>query len=225
MQEAIAEAALNETPFVVFNMARNQQDYFQCTRGGGWGDYRTITLAPQDVAEAVEHTQLAFHLADKHRAPVILYGDPLIAQTRVGVGHREASTSAYCPRRTGRWTAQRRHRPLQAGLDLGDGQANDPGPGPDKHWQAIADEVRRHRAAVEAAPRAGPLPTDARRSWWRSAPPASSSSYVVDELRAEGHRVGWFRPVTLWPFPGPALPRPPPRPRSGSSSSSSTPAR
>ena len=46
MLEAIAEAALNETPLVVFNMARNQQDYFQATRGGGWGDYRTITLAP-----------------------------------------------------------------------------------------------------------------------------------------------------------------------------------
>ena len=29
--------------------------------------------------------------------------------------------------------------------------------------------------------------------------------YVVDELRAEGHRIGWFRPVTLWPFPGDAL--------------------
>src|SRR6478672_7093648 len=38
MQEAIAEAALNETPLVVFNLGRNQQDYFQATRGGGWGD-------------------------------------------------------------------------------------------------------------------------------------------------------------------------------------------
>ena len=26
--------------------------------------------------------------------------------------------------------------------------------------------------------------------------------HVVDELRADGHRVGLFRPVTLWPFPG-----------------------
>src|SRR5262245_26062012 len=79
MQETIAEGALNETPFVVFNMARNQQDYFQATRGGGWGDYRTITLAPKDVPEAVEHTQLAFHLADMYRAPTVLYGDPLLA--------------------------------------------------------------------------------------------------------------------------------------------------
>jgi 2-oxoglutarate ferredoxin oxidoreductase subunit alpha len=29
--------------------------------------------------------------------------------------------------------------------------------------------------------------------------------YVVAELRTEGHRVGWFRPITLWPFPGEAL--------------------
>jgi len=37
----------------------------------GWGDYRTITLAPKDVAEAVDHTQLLFHLADLYRSPTI----------------------------------------------------------------------------------------------------------------------------------------------------------
>ena len=63
-------------------MARGQQDYFQATRGGGWGDYRTITLAPKDVVEAAEHTQLLFHLADQYRTPVILYGDYMIAYTR-----------------------------------------------------------------------------------------------------------------------------------------------
>src|SRR5439155_2650086 len=85
MQEAIAEAALNETPMVVFNMARNQQDYFQATRGGGWGDYRTITLAPKDIFEAVEHTQLLFHLADNYRVPTLMYADHFIAQTYVGI--------------------------------------------------------------------------------------------------------------------------------------------
>ena len=29
--------------------------------------------------------------------------------------------------------------------------------------------------------------------------------YVVDELRADGQRVGSFRPITLWPFPEEAL--------------------
>ena len=85
MQEGIAELALNELPAVIFNMARGQQDYFQATRGGGWGDYRTITLAPQDVPEAVEHTQLLFDLADRYRTPVILYGDYVIAHASVGI--------------------------------------------------------------------------------------------------------------------------------------------
>ncbi len=29
--------------------------------------------------------------------------------------------------------------------------------------------------------------------------------YVVDELRADGVRIGSFRPITLWPFPEKAL--------------------
>ena len=83
MQEGVAELALNELPAVIFNMARGQQDYFQATRGGGWGDYRTITLAPKDVVEAVEHTQLLFHLADLYRTPVLFYGDYVIAHPSV----------------------------------------------------------------------------------------------------------------------------------------------
>src|SRR5262245_60142537 len=87
MQEAIAEAALNELPLVVFNMARGQQDYFQTTRGGGWGDYRTIALAPASVVEAAEHTRLAFELADKWLTPVIVHGDALIGFTQMTVEH------------------------------------------------------------------------------------------------------------------------------------------
>ena len=34
---------------------------------------------------------------------------------------------------------------------------------------------------------------------------ATVVDYVVDELRAEGMRIGSFRPVTLWPFPGRAF--------------------
>ncbi len=66
-------------------MARGQQDYFQATRGGGHGDYRHIVLAPQDVREGVEHVQLAFHLADKWRNPVLVYGDYLLAHTQEAI--------------------------------------------------------------------------------------------------------------------------------------------
>ncbi|MGH9208986.1 MAG: thiamine pyrophosphate-binding protein, partial [Acidimicrobiales bacterium] len=81
MQESLAEATLAELPLVVFNMARGQGDYFQSTRGGGHGDYRHIVLAPIDISEAVEMTQLAFHLADKWRNPVLVFGDYLLAHT------------------------------------------------------------------------------------------------------------------------------------------------
>src|SRR3954451_7475205 len=85
MQESFSEITLAELPLVIFNMARGQQDYYQATRGGGHGDYHHIVLAPQDVREGVEHVQLAFHLADKWRNPVLVYGDYLLAHTQEAV--------------------------------------------------------------------------------------------------------------------------------------------
>src|SRR5579859_8145020 len=85
MQESFSEITLAELPLVIFDMARGQGDYFQATRGGGHGDYRHIVLAPLDIAEATELTQLAFYLADKWRTPVLVYGDYLLAHTSEAV--------------------------------------------------------------------------------------------------------------------------------------------
>lgn len=203
MQETIAEAALNETPMVVFNMARNQQDYFQCTRGGGWGDYRTITLAPKDVPEAVEHTQLAFHLADRHRAPTIVYGDPLIAQTHVGVGVERLDLG---PLPTKDWAIDGSSSGTGRSRQIWTwamGKANDPGLGPDEHWRQIGakfariEEVEARHEVVHAE--------DAEVLVVAFGSAAKFVEYVVEELRAEGQPVGLFRPITLWPFPGAAL--------------------
>ena len=38
------------------NIAPAQSDYFQATRGGGHGDYRTIVLAPASVQELADLT-------------------------------------------------------------------------------------------------------------------------------------------------------------------------
>ena len=67
-------------------MARAQGDYFQATRGGGHGDYRHLVLAPMDVVEAVELTQLAFHLTGRWRNPVLVFGDYYLAHTTQSVG-------------------------------------------------------------------------------------------------------------------------------------------
>ena len=55
-QEGISYLVADELPAVIVNMARggpgmgnispSQSDYFQATRGGGHGDYKTIVLAP-----------------------------------------------------------------------------------------------------------------------------------------------------------------------------------
>jgi 2-oxoglutarate ferredoxin oxidoreductase subunit alpha len=203
MQEAIAEAALNEVPFVVFNMARGQQDYFQCTRGGGWGDYRTITVAPKDVAEAVEHTQLLFHLADKHRGPVVLYGDYLIADTFMSV---DVSPRDFGPLPPKDWALDGtlggtgRSRQIWSWAM---GKSNAPGLGPDGQWKRMAQKFR--DIAEEEQRHETFMVDDAEYvvvSFGTSSP---FVDYVVEEMRAEGVKIGSFRPVTLWPFPEQAL--------------------
>jgi 2-oxoglutarate/2-oxoacid ferredoxin oxidoreductase subunit alpha len=200
MQEAIAELALNELPLVVVNMARNQQDYFQATRGGGWGDYRTITLAPKDVPEAVEHTQLLFHLADRYRAPVILYGDPLIAQTHVSV---DIAARDFGPLPAKDWALDGTSGGTGHSRQIWTwamGKVSAPGPGPDRHWRAVAEKfeaIARDEARSETY-----QIDDAETVVVAFGSAGLFVEHVVDELRADGHRIGLFRPVTLWPFPG-----------------------
>ena len=203
MQEGIAELALNELPVVLFNMARGQQDYFQATRGGGWGDYRTIAFAPRDIPEAIEHTQLLFHLADLYRTPVLLYGDYVIAHSSVGVEITPARFPATPPKDwalDGSADGTGRARQIWTWAM---GKPNTPGPGASQSWERIAAKYAR----IEA--------TEARHEA-RHAQDAdvlivsfgTTSVFVdrvVDELRSLGVRAGSFRPVSLWPFPGPAL--------------------
>lgn len=203
MQETIAEAALNEVPFVVFNMARGQQDYFQCTRGGGWGDYRTITLAPKDVAEAVEHTQLLFHLADKHRGPVILYGDYLISDTFMSV---DVSARDFGPLPDKDWALDGTLGGTGHSRQIWSwamGKSNAPGLGPDGQWRRMAQKFR--DVAEQEQRHESFLTEDADYvvvSFGTSSP---FVDYVVEELRAEGIKIGSFRPISLWPFPEQAL--------------------
>jgi len=203
MQEAIAELALNELPLVIFNMARGQQDYFQATRGGGWGDYRTITLAPKDVTEAVDHTQLLFHLADLHRTPVILYGDYVIAHSSVAVDVRPLAFPPTPPKvwaLDGSMTGSGRARQIWTWAQ---GKPNTPGPGPNRAWQTIAEKYD-HIAGIEARHEVAHA-DDADILLVSFGTTGVFVDRVVEELRAEGLRVGAFRPVTLWPFPGAAL--------------------
>lgn len=205
MQEAIAEVALNETPLVIFTIGRNQQDYFQSTRGGGWGDYRTIAVAPKDVPEAVELTQLAVHLSQKHRIPVVFYADNILVRTQMSV---DTSARDFGPLPERDWVLDGssggtgRARTLWT---FGYGKHNTPGPGPDGQWRRIGDKfeaIRETEARWEEH-----HCEDAEMIVTAFGTGGKFVEYVVEELRREGHRVGYFRPITLWPFPEDALAR------------------
>ena len=89
-QEGITYLAAAELPCVIVNVMRGgpglgtiqpgQGDYFQATRGGGNGDYRTVVLAPSNVQETADFVQEAFDIADQYRTPVVVLADGLIGQ-------------------------------------------------------------------------------------------------------------------------------------------------
>jgi len=91
-QEGISFLSGFELPAVIVNMMRGgpgmgniapaQGDYFQATRGGGHGDYRTPVLAPASVQELADLTMVAFDLADRYRTPVMLIGDGMMGQMK-----------------------------------------------------------------------------------------------------------------------------------------------
>lgn len=203
MQEAIAECGLHETPLVVVTVGRMQQDYYQSTRGGGWGDYRTICLAPKDVPEAFAHAQLIFHLADKYRMPGILLIDGMLARTQMSVSTERL---AFEPLPDKDWALDGSASGTGRSRNYwtwNAGKHNTPGPGPDAHWNALARKFEMV-AATEARWEALHV-DDAEVLVVAFGTAAKFCEYVVEELRSEGRKVGLFRPITLWPFPGAAL--------------------
>ncbi len=203
MQESFSEITLAELPLVIFNMARGQQDYFQSTRGGGHGDYRHIVLAPMDIGEAVEHTQLAFHLADKWRTPVLVYGDYLLAHVQEAVDVTPIEYPSTPPKDwavDGSLTGTGRSRIVSP---LGFDKHGRPSAGIENHLRAIVAKQERIKAA-EVRVESGFL-DDAETVVVAFGPPAKFVRYAVAALRAEGERIGYVRPITLWPFPSAAV--------------------
>jgi len=90
MQEGLSYIAGTEVPIVLIdvvrggpglgNIAPSQGDYNQLVHGGGHGDYHPIVLAPASVQEAIDLTVLAFDLAEKYRNICMVMADGSIGQ-------------------------------------------------------------------------------------------------------------------------------------------------
>jgi 2-oxoglutarate ferredoxin oxidoreductase subunit alpha len=202
MQESFSEITLAELPLVIFNMARGQQDYFQATRGGGHGDYRHIVLAPQDVREGVEHVQLAFHLADKWRNPVLVYGDYLLAHTQEAISvdpieYPELPKKGWAVDGTKSGSGKSR-----GVTPLGVAKSGQPAMGQEGKAQYIATKIPLMEREVRFE---HDLCDDAETIIVAFGSPAKFVKYAIKQLREAGHKIGYLRPITLWPFPYVAL--------------------
>jgi 2-oxoglutarate ferredoxin oxidoreductase subunit alpha len=203
MQESFSEMTLAGLPLVIFNMSRGQADYFQSTRGGGHGDYRHIVLAPMDVPEATELTQLAFHLADRWRNPVLVYGDYLLAHTYESVeiapiDHGTLPAKDWAVDGTAGGSGKSR-----LVTSLGMSKDRKRGVDPESLWKDVA---KRHKEieATEIRVECG-FTEDAELVVVAFGTAAKFVRYVVRQMREEGVPVGYVRPISLWPFPYAAL--------------------
>jgi len=205
MQESLSEITMARLPLVVLNMARAQGDYYQATRGGGHGDYRHIVLAPADVPEAVSLMQLSFHLAETWRNPVLFFADYYLAHTTQSV---EVSALDFGPVPPRDWALD--------GSSGGSGRAklisplgdfkqrDDVGYDLSGYFVRVAEAVATMSESVEPMVEVEAV-DDADLVVVAFGTPSRYLKAAARELRAEGHKVGFVRPISLYPFPSEAL--------------------
>ncbi len=201
-QEGISYLAGCRLPAVIVNMMRggpglgnigpSQADYFQATRGGGHGDYRTPVLAGDSAQELADLTALAFDLADFYRTPVLVLGDGVLAQMIEPVVFNGPPPRKLPPKDWALTGAKGREPRMIRSLMLGEGALK-------AHNEILQNTYRQIEAAEtrwEAIRCA-----DADLVLVAYGISARLCREVVRRLRAEGLRLGLFRPITLWPFP------------------------
>lgn len=199
-QEGISYLVASELPAVIINVmrigsglgdiAQSQGDYWQMTRGGGHGDYRTIVLAPASVQENANFMPLAFDLAEKYTHPVLIASDAAIGQMIEAAelpAYREHDIDQY------EWSLK--------GCKKGSVQRKiqnayytDPGYETflRKKYQAIVENEQRYESIQTE---------DADIILVAYGISARVAMDAVDAGREKGMKIGLIRPITLYPFP------------------------
>ena len=207
-QEGISYLAACQLPAVIVNMMRggpglgniapSQADYFQATRGGGHGDYRTIVLAPSAVEEAWHLTHLAFDLADEYRNPVMILGDGILGQMMEPIEvvrkHLHGKTASHDSlNKPWALTGCKGRKPnVIRSLYLGEGELEELNRLLQMKYSKVkSKEVRFDSLYTEDSD----LVVVAYGTTSRIVRSA------ISKARQERLHVGMLRPVTLWPFP------------------------
>jgi 2-oxoglutarate ferredoxin oxidoreductase subunit alpha len=208
MQEGISSMANAELPGIIVDVQRGgpgsgtirqaQQDYLQSTRGGGHGDYRTLVLAPNSSQECCDLTQLAFHLGDKYRNPVIILSDAIIGRLREIVN---VETIDFGPLPYKNWAIRGAANQKDGKRRIVDHSADLYHRDPDyvsfmrrlsdKIEQMSENELRFEKYQTE----------DAELVLVAYGYTSRVAKEAVNMARADGIKAGLIRPITVWPFP------------------------
>jgi len=208
MSEAISYIAAAELPTVFVNIMRSgpglggilpaQSDYFQSTKGGGHGDYHLVVLAPATIQEAVDMMMNAFDIADTYRTPVMVVGDGLIGQMMEPVEFPDDYTPVKADNSSWATTGCKDRDPHLVKTLYLDPQLCDDF----NHKLARKyDEIKEKECRWEDYN----LEDDYEVLLVSYGTMSRICKTVIEDLEAEGIKVGLVRPLTLFPFPFDAI--------------------
>ena len=204
-QEGITYCAGAEVPCVILNVVRggpglgsiqpSQSDYFMTTRGGGDGDYRTPVYAPASVQEACDMIMDAFDVAELYRTPVLVLLDGMIGQMMEPVDFDKPRKQRELPSKEG-WattgTKGKRKPNIINSLYLSPEILEEH----NYHLQRKYDVIEANELQYEMD-----RTEDAELVFVAYGTMARVVNNCVNEMRAEGYKVGLIRPKTVWPYP------------------------
>ena len=200
-QEGISYLCANDIPGVIIDVMRigsglgditqGQGDYWQLTRGGGHGDYRTIVLAPASVQENVDFMLTAFELSEKYRHPVLIGSDAAIGQMMEGVTLPEFKEPFDI--NTYDWTLKgcKGNAPQKIIQNIFYTDFDYPNTLEKKYEEIENKEQRWENYETE----------DAEVILVAYGCSSRICKEAVGIARRKGLRLGMIRPITLWPFP------------------------
>ena len=205
-QEGLSYCAGAELPCVAVNIVRGgpglgniapeQGDYFQITKGGGHGNYRLIALAPNGAQEMCDLTMKAFELADKYRNPACIMADGITGQMMEVVDIPVAVASLpdksdWAVKGTPQTSGNLISSIVLESSDLEDHNLKLDA----KYQEILANEVMFEEYRTEDADLVVVAYGVVSRIVYST----------VDMARKQGLKVGLLRPITLWPFPTEAI--------------------
>ncbi|MDX9721496.1 MAG: 3-methyl-2-oxobutanoate dehydrogenase subunit VorB [Myxococcota bacterium] len=201
-QEGLSYSAGAELPMVVVdvvrggpglgNIAPEQSDYFQATKGGGHGCYKLIVLAPNSAQEMCDLTVLAFDLADKYRNPAMILTDGFIGQMMEAVTLPIAQPIDFDK---SSWAVQANaetRKNLISSIILEPEEL-------EAHIFKLRDK---YELIAKQETRYEEYRTEDADLIVVAYGIVSRIVYsTIDDARAQGLKVGLLRPITVWPFP------------------------